>query len=428
MSASDPSKQSRKTMVSLDGGLLIVKAACTLALLGATAAWALDPVDPTASSGGTSIPGGTNPAQSAVNWTPVLVRASTAPQLFRGSDGKYNLVYELVLTNISKNPANLTEVSFLNAETGVPFKTLTGKELTDVTTRPFGGGVGYLMQPGAVAILWANLEFDNPESAPKQIDHRITFTGKSFTGIPRTFNYRASSVNVNSTPPLVISPPLRGGKWIAIGGYKGTVGHRRTLFPIDNSLYSAQRYAIDWLRIDENGFTRKAGDKSTLTNSASYGQPVYAVADATVYGVTDRFPEQTPYKPTGEDRYSYPAGNSVVLDLGNNRYAMYAHLKPGSIKVKTGDRVKRGDVIAELGNSGNSTSPHLHMHVTDSPSILGSSGVPYVFDKLTLAGQWPGPAPFFAADSAGQPHKLVDSSTKGVHENELPTEGHIVEF
>jgi len=75
-------------------------------------------------------------------------------------------------------------------------------------------------------------------------------------------------------------------------------------------------------------------------------------------------------------------GNHVVLDLGHRRFAFYAHLQPGSLKVKVGDRVKRGQVLGLVGNSGNSTEPHLHFHLADSISPLGSEGVPYALDSF----------------------------------------------
>ncbi len=85
------------------------------------------------------------------------------------------------------------------------------------------------------------------------------------------------------------------------------------------------------------------------------------------------------------------AGNFVELDVGSGHYCLYAHLQPGSLKVKAGDHVKRGQVLGLLGNSGNSTEPHLHFHVTDGPSPLGSEGVPYVIDAFELQnGQNPG--------------------------------------
>ena len=67
-------------------------------------------------------------------------------------------------------------------------------------------------------------------------------------------------------------------------------------------------------------------------------------------------------------------GNHVVLDLGGGRFAFYAHLQPGSLKVKVGDRVTRGQIIGLVGNSGNSTEPHLHFHISNGVSPLGSEG------------------------------------------------------
>jgi murein DD-endopeptidase MepM/ murein hydrolase activator NlpD len=75
-----------------------------------------------------------------------------------------------------------------------------------------------------------------------------------------------------------------------------------------------------------------------------------------------------------------------VIRIASNRYVTYAHLQPGSIQVHLHDQVPRGTVIARLGNSGNSTGPHLHFQVTDSDSVLQSEGVPYAFEKFTDLG------------------------------------------
>lgn len=82
-------------------------------------------------------------------------------------------------------------------------------------------------------------------------------------------------------------------------------------------------------------------------------------------------------------------GNHVVLDLGGGRYAFYAHLRKGSVAVHPGDRVRRGQVLAKVGNTGNTSAPHLHFHLMDGPSVLGSEGIPYVIDRFALAGKIP---------------------------------------
>lgn len=95
----------------------------------------------------------------------------------------------------------------------------------------------------------------------------------------------------------------------------------------------------------------------------------------------------------------------MILDIGNGRYALYAHLKPGSLAVSAGDHVARGQVLGELGQSGNSTAPHLHFHIMDRPSSsgLGAQGVPYVFESFV--GTAPG---------------VLDVSNDGVVSFELP--------
>lgn len=125
---------------------------------------------------------------------------------------------------------------------------------------------------------------------------------------------------------------------------------------------------------------------------------------------------------------SFPAGNSIVEDLGDGHFALYAHLKADSLKVKRGDRVKRGDVIAQMGNTGNSTGPHLHLHIMNSPRILESDGLPYVFDSFTILREV---ADMNALDddmAVKKPAVVKDSKFAGKHAHRLMREGQIVQF
>ncbi|TDD33246.1 M23 family metallopeptidase [Actinomadura sp. KC06] len=91
-------------------------------------------------------------------------------------------------------------------------------------------------------------------------------------------------------------------------------------------------------------------------------------------------------------------GNSVVLDLGDGVYAVFAHLRHGSVRVRKGDRVQAGDVLGEVGNSGNSSEPHLHFHLMDRPRPLAAAGLPFAFryesDGELQTGVPGGRAPF----------------------------------
>jgi murein DD-endopeptidase MepM/ murein hydrolase activator NlpD len=94
-----------------------------------------------------------------------------------------------------------------------------------------------------------------------------------------------------------------------------------------------------------------------------------------------------PGKLPGDTTVKNVTGNHVILDLGGGLFAFYAHLKAGSLRVREGDRVRRGQPLALTGNSGNTTGAHLHFHVMDAPSALAAEGVPYVIDSFVLQGR-----------------------------------------
>jgi murein DD-endopeptidase MepM/ murein hydrolase activator NlpD len=75
------------------------------------------------------------------------------------------------------------------------------------------------------------------------------------------------------------------------------------------------------------------------------------------------------------------AGNTITLDLGGGQFAYYMHLQPGSLRVKAGDRLRRGQVVARIGASGDAREPHLHFEVTTSSRPLAGEGVPYLIDR-----------------------------------------------
>ncbi len=110
------------------------------------------------------------------------------------------------------------------------------------------------------------------------------------------------------------------------------------------------------------------------------------MADGVVTEVKDGIPENVPGQRAVPITLETIAGNHVVVDIGGGRWAFWAHFQPGSIKVKVGDRVKRGQVLGLVGNSGNSSEPHLHFQVQDGASPLASEGVPYAFDSFEVSG------------------------------------------
>jgi hypothetical protein len=201
-----------------------------------------------------------------------------------------------------------------------------------------------------------------------------------------------------SPAPLSIGAPLSGGTWLTVNACCSISAHRGAVLGRDGTLVAPERYAIDFTRIGDHG-NLYTGSSHTLQSDLSYGAELLAVADGTVVSTSDELPDQPMgVNPTG---YSLAqlTGNEIVLKLSAGVYALYAHNQPGSLRVKVGQKVKRGQVLALLGNSGNSTAPHLHFQLMAGPQPLNSDGLPFTWDSYTLYG---------AIDSSGVP-RLLDS-------------------
>src|SRR5262249_7723437 len=147
----------------------------------------------------------------------------------------------------------------------------------------------------------------------------------------------------------------------------GAEDHRRAFNAIDGRERIPQRFAIDWMRLGPDGRLFQ-NDKKTNKNFYGYGAEVLAVASGRVSDLLDNLPENVGSNERNARAITVDnaVGNYVVLDLGNSHYAVYAHLQPQSLRVKRGDHVRAGQVLALLGNSGNSDAPHLHFHLVDT--------------------------------------------------------------
>jgi len=93
-----------------------------------------------------------------------------------------------------------------------------------------------------------------------------------------------------------------------------------------------------------------------------------------------------PDQEIGRSDLRNPAGNHVVLDLGNDEYAFLAHMQQDSIEVAAGDQVAAGQMIGRCGNSGNTTEPHLHFHMQTTPNLADGEGLPAFFEDYRADG------------------------------------------
>ncbi|MFC9707187.1 M23 family metallopeptidase [Paenibacillus sp. NPDC056933] len=133
--------------------------------------------------------------------------------------------------------------------------------------------------------------------------------------------------------------------------------------------HETQRYALDIVRTKES-FSFN-GDAKVNASYYAFGEPLYAAADGTVVEIKNDIPDNTPGVMNPEE----PAGNYVIIDHGQDEYSITAHIKKGSVAVKKGDKVKQGDLIGELGNSGNSSEAHLHFQVSDGPDLFTARSI-----------------------------------------------------
>lgn len=339
-------------------------------------------------------PAHASPDRTQDAFTPVVVsRIGPAPSAFPGTDGLYHLVYELELTNTKPAPATLKKIEVRDAShpTRV-LATYTGKALLDslrtLQPRPAESPVIPL---GSSRLFFVELTFKHGR-VPDAITHRISLLGAanpSPSAPPTPLDYSVARIRLDVRPLPIIGPPLAGPGWVAINGCcNSLIIHRGSFMGVNGGLYDAQRFAIDYMRLNEKG-ELVHGDPGKVEDYVDYGAKVLAVADGTIVSTLNSLDDQVPGKlPNPADiTLETVDGNHVVLDIGHGLYAFYAHLKKGSVTVHVGEHVKRGMVIGRLGNSGNTSAPHLHFHIMNGRSVLGSSGLPYVIDHFGLAGQ-----------------------------------------
>ncbi|WGP11147.1 M23 family metallopeptidase [Streptomyces sp. SH5] len=227
-----------------------------------------------------------------------------------------------------------------------------------------------------------------------------------------TLQARAAAPRGEPRPPVEVEPPVTG-RWSALNSPADKV-------PSHGTHGYGQTYAIDIVADPETAEGEAPARPAFRRlwplfrrNSAfpAFGAPLLAMADATVVTASDgqrdhlsrnslpglvylMFVESSVRSILGAHRV---IGNHVVLDLGDGTYAVYAHVRRGSLRVKAGDTVRAGQPIGSVGNSGNSSEPHLHVHLMDSPDLDDARGVPFTWRGVGV----PANGETFTVDAAG---------------------------
>lgn len=218
---------------------------------------------------------------------------------------------------------------------------------------------------------------------------------------------------------IMISLPFTG-RWLA----RNSPGRR---VPSHGTDMLGERYAIDFIGVGHRRRTADRRDWRTFLATEpverffAYGRPMLAPVDGIVVDVHDgeidhvgRRSQLTlvPYALGQRARLRQGmgaiAGNYVIIALRDTgAFVALVHLRAGSLRVAVGAAVTVGQPIAECGNSGNSTQPHVHVQVMDSPDLSIARGVPMAFRRFR---EWP----------RGAKHPKI-------RESGLPGEGVVVE-
>lgn len=365
---------------------------------------------------------------------PLVATPIASPNPVLGADGKIHLAYEIVLMNMAAGGVTVEKVETLDADSDAVLGTLEGDGLTQML-RLNGGAKGVEIAGGGSGFLFMDVTLPGDATVPKALEHRfdiaVAKSGASKAGTdldptpapPQNITFITDPLDVGPAA-VVVAPPLKGKHWVAGGGCCTPYSpHRGATLPINGTVHVAERFAIDFVQLNDSGAIA-SGPKDELSSYAYFGDEIYSATDGTVVEIANDYPEQVPGKLPEGATIQMAAGNHVVVDIGDGRFAFYAHMQPGSVRVKVGDKVTTGQVLGLLGNSGNTDAPHLHFHVMDGPSPLLANGVPYVFTDFTGEGRIDDEDALFA----GEPVSLDKGALSGTHQDELPLNLDVVSF
>ena len=313
----------------------------------------------------------------------------------KASDGLTHLAFAMQFTNPSSFSTTLQSVEVVdpsqnNKPTGtnrvlsIKDEDVTG-QLKLFTRPPNADKESYSSQleGGQSGVMFFDVTYVDRDAVPCTIALRVRSVQPD-SKHEKESTMMSPPLRISSQEAIVLTPPLKGDGWVDANGCCREVGpHRFVTNPMNGTLDPSEQFAIDWIKIDHQGKAFRGNGKAP-EQWLCYGAELLAVAPGTVVEVMRDLPDQPPGVAPTDLTIPQIAGNHVLLDLGGGRYAMYAHMAPHTATVHVGDRVKTGQKLGLLGNSGNTTGPHLHFQISDRPSTLDTTSLPFVFQSMTV--------------------------------------------
>lgn len=363
---------------------------------------------------------------------PLLIKAQPVPPAFSSEISFSSAVfqmqraptiyYEITLINNSKKTYELQELLVTDYILNVSVWNFSYTELHKIVGRkgePLNAEKPIPVQPGERVVFYMQIPWNMSEDG-SIFFHRLSVSSKE-NGVTKTEQLELASLPSSPKRSIVIGPPVAKGIWTAVYSPAWERGHRRVYYSVDNIDRIPGRFAIDFIKMNDDGKFAK-GDDNEIKNWFGYGTDVLAVDDGVVASVNDSFPESATLKAHPRYAADKATGNYISIKIGEEIFAFYEHLKPGSIKVRPGQKVRKGDVIASLGFTGQTTGPHLHFHVADKNSPLGAEGIAFVFDDFESLGSYD------RFEDFGKKKWTANKSNQGVRIEERPTPNQVIRF
>jgi len=334
---------------------------------------------------------GTSGVQQTSPAIPVLKMTVPFGPVPVSSQNGINIAYELELVPADGQLPVVEKVEVLDMTTGKTLFTADGELLTALyhpaaVPAPTAGelqtGTGKVPLPRVS--LWFVV---SPDAVPDRISHRVTLN-RTAAGLPSlTINGGDVAVKKDLTP-VVVGSPMQGLGWLAMETTSPLTHHFRAQITMNGVTRVPQRYAQDWIYVDPVTGEAANGNASIAKNYYGFGREIHVVANGMVISAGDGLPDIETIYSAPPATIATAAGNYAIVDIGNRKYACYAHMVNGSVRVKPGDTVREGQVLGLMGNSGNSDIPHLHFQVvTDTPSFLGAEGYPHLYRSFDVIGK-----------------------------------------
>lgn len=343
---------------------------------------------------------------------PLTAEVIKPPSAVLATDKRRHVVYEIVLQNLTESEVELERLKVIDARRGKVVASFSGVELLEIMIT--SEGEPPTVAPGGLAALFLDLTFSRGQRLPTRLAHRFVLASNGDDG-ERVLGART---RVLRREAVQVGPPLRGGNLLDFNGCCAKSSHAREIQEVGGQPFISQRFAIDFVRLE--GSSTFEGDPTENESYFIFGDEVIAAAPGRIVATRDGLPENVPPDDPPIVDLETAFGNYVTQSLGGGRFATYGHLHTGSVRVSVGQRVKRGQVLGLVGNTGNSSEPHLHFQVTDGPSGFGSNGIPFVFRRFQLEG-------LLVGLETGTP-TIVPADPPRIRRNQLPLDLDIVGF